>query len=148
MRLFTLAIASIVDVSTGHGLAGSKHFIDPDTGRRRGLEIRPTSVHGVFAAIRSAIAGRIEVYRARVQERRDLRRLMAMNDRLLKDIGITRGDLMAVEMGATSLTELHAERQARRRGDDVGISSTVATTTLALSGTAANEQSYVEKKCA
>ena len=103
MKLFTLAIASIVDVNTGHGLAGSKHFIDPATARRRGLEIRSNSVHGVFAAIKSAIAGRFDDYRARLQERRDLRSLMAMNDRLLKDIGITRGDLMAVAVPASVL---------------------------------------------
>ena len=148
MKLFTLAIASIVDVNTGHGLSGSHRVIDSNSAIDHGLAIRSRSVGGVFSALKSALARRLRGFRARARERRDLRRLMSMNDRLLKDIGITRGDLMAVEMGAASLADLNAERQAAQRSADVGTGPAVATRKLAVTGNAANQQSYVEKKCA
>ena len=148
MRLFTFAISSIVDANTGYGLSGTKKFLEVESAAKPGSAIQSKSAHGLFASIKSLVARGIESYQARAQERRDLAKLLGMNDRLLKDIGLNRGDLIAVELGSISLRELHAERHARHdRGHEIVNTAQLGGTTD-IEHEAANEASYQGQKCA
>ncbi len=145
MKLFTDAIAPIVDANTGYGLPANRNFIDPRAAVRRAHRIRSNSVHGLVASIRAAIGAGIERLRVRTQERRELTQLKAMSDRLLDDIGLTRGDLIAVELGITTLAEIYAARRdARGRQPHTA----AATALLEQSGEAANESHYRAQNCA
>lgn len=149
MRLLTYAIASIVDANTGYGLHGSRHFVDPRAAVQRAHRIRSNSVHALAGSIRAAIGARIEGLRARLQERRDLKQLIAMNDHLLRDIGLSRGDLIAVELGKKTLAEIYAERRAARGIDGTARPATsAATAAFGHTGEAANEEDYQAQKCA
>lgn len=145
MKLFTYAIASIVDANTGHGLPASRSFINPQAAVRRAHLIRSNSVHDLFTAIRAVIGTWIGRLEARAQQRRELKQLKAMSDRLLDDIGLTRGDLIAVELGSTTLAEIYA---ARRQARDPQPDTPAATAVLEQSGEASNQDIYGVKKCA
>ncbi len=148
MRLFTFAISSIVDVNTGHGLAGSKQFLQIDAASGSGRKPRLISAHGLLTALRGAISSWIERYRVRAQERRELAELLGMSDRLLRDIGLSRGDLIAVELGSLSLQQLQSERRGRRDGEHEIVSEVKLGRATEIEHEAANEASYQERKCA
>ena len=57
MKLFEFAIASIVDVNTGHGLVGKNLSVDYASAIHRGREIRVKSVLALFASIVDASTG-------------------------------------------------------------------------------------------
>lgn len=145
MKLFTFAIASIVDANTGYGLPADRNYIETQAAVRRARRIRSNSVHDFIASIRAAIGAGIEHLRARAQERRELNQLEAMSDRLLDDIGLTRGDLVAAELGTTTLAEIHA---ARRASSDLKPETVAATAVLGQSGEAVNQDIYRAKECA
>ena len=147
MNLFTFAISSIVDTNTGY-LSANKQFIDVDKAASHAREIRAESGNGVFTAIRSAIASLLERRRQRVQERRGLNALLRMNDHMLGDIGLTRGDLVAVEMGSITLQDLQAERRPTRQDDIIDLEPAPATAPLEVEDEAANEPAFDDKKIA
>lgn len=82
-----------------------------------GQDVATTSVgasdhdHGLSGALRRFIAKS----RDRAEHRRQVKQLLAMDERQLRDIGLNRGDLIAVEMGQLSLAELNEARQQRRQ---------------------------------
>lgn len=112
MKLMHFAIASLVDAHRTHETNG--HHDTAATaphGRRQaraGNVVR--SVRAVVATVRAAVA--------RVRERRSGRAALAalerLDDRALHDIGLRRGDLDAVRMGATTLAALNDERERAR----------------------------------
>lgn len=139
MKLFAFAIASIVDANTGFGLDHGGGKLDYGAAERHAREIRGKSVIAVIAAIRDGISAAAARVEARAEERREVNRLLALNDHLLRDIGLSREDLLAVRYGATSLTRLDAERGTSRQ--TVKRESPVAVE-------AANQEIYALAKCA
>ena len=148
MKLFQFAVASIVDANTGNGLVHSGGRIDYTAAERHGRAIRAKTVAALFSLINDQIRNAISRYQERALQRRGLSQLSRLDDRLLKDVGLTRGDLMAVKLGHTSLAEL----APLRRADDV-----VETLNLAVPDQkidqehdidAVNEAYYAEQNCA
>lgn len=148
MRLFTFAISSIVDSNTGYGLSGTRRFLEIDAAAQRGRQIRSKSGHGLLAALKGVVSRWIDGYRTRAQERRELAQLLGMNDRLLRDIGLSRGDLIAVQLGTASLRELQDERRGHSDREQDIVSTAELGRAADISREAANEASYRDRKCA
>ena len=147
MKSFTFAIASIVDANTGFGLnhGGSQSYAQAE---RHGRTIRSRAVADLFGRVRTSLSELVEAYRQRVQERRDLQRLLRLNDHMLADIGLSRGDLVAVELGSIRLEELQAQREANRADKLLQLKSDSKLTRLEDATEAANEQDFDNRKCA
>ncbi|MDH3761803.1 MAG: DUF1127 domain-containing protein [Gammaproteobacteria bacterium] len=148
MNMFQFAIASIVDANTGSGLVHIHGSRDYATTERHGRKIRSRSIASLFALIKSRVAAVLDHYRIKAGQRRDLRALMNLNDHLLDDIGLHRGDLYAIRLGATSLEHLNDSRQSAMQGELVnpGYAATSRRTGSNLDAT--NEQFFDQKKCA
>ena len=148
MKLFTFAIASIVDANTGYGLSADHRSNDIGTADKRGSEIRSRSILDLFSAIKTRFEPFLDGYRARARERRDLADLMRLNDRMLRDIGIQRGDLLAVKMGGLSLQELHRRHEAERQARLEAIDDSIQITRVDIREEAANARRFENQKCA
>ena len=114
MKHFLFAIASIVDANTRFGPSHGGGKIDYRAAEQHERAIRAKSIIALFAAIKQRIGVAVEAYRVRVQAPRDLQTLLNLSDRMLKDIGLHRGDLESVQYGAVTLKQLDAERKASR----------------------------------
>ena len=111
MNLIVNAVASIVDAHT--------HYLDaagqPDYRERvrHSRSIRAHSVLASLGALRSWLGNAVDNYRSRAEEKRELNHLLSLNDHLLEDIGLSRGDLLAAKYGAISLAELQDSNRAK-----------------------------------
>ena len=148
MKLLTYAVASIVDANTHYLSAGQR--LDTDFALRHGREIRSRSVVASLKALGRAIRSAVARLRSRHQEKRELAQLLRLNDALLRDIGLTRGDLLAVQYGATTLAALQSRREAASRerigrGNVHRLSTTVRDDVI---DEAASETGYATAKCA
>ncbi len=116
MKLLQLAIAAVVDANTEAGLARNlKRFHDAADAEERARKLRARQSVGTASKLGHWVHARLERYRQQAAYRRELRQLLQLDDRLLKDVGLTRGDLVSVQLGATTLEELNAQRESRRR---------------------------------
>ena len=106
MKLFQFAVASIVDANTGNGLVHTGGRIDYAAAEHRGRTIRANTVTTLISLIKGQISNAIATYKVRALQRRGLTELSHLDDHLLKDIGLTRADLIAVELGHATLAEL------------------------------------------
>ena len=147
MKLFIHAIASIVDANTGHGLNLTRDNRS-ESHESHARIIRARSFGDLFARLGDAVGNLVERYRERAQERRDLAELSRMNDRLLKDIGLTRGDVLAVQMGTTTLDELYAERNARRQPAAAEIKAIDGARAVLPQKKSVNEERFDTRECA
>ncbi|MDH3537127.1 MAG: DUF1127 domain-containing protein, partial [Gammaproteobacteria bacterium] len=112
MKPFTLAIASIVDANTGNGLVHRATESDYRAYEQRVRRIRSKSIIALIGTLRARLAAAVAGYRLRAKQRRDLRNLIRLSDRLLDDIGLSRPDLISVQLGALTLDELDARRRS------------------------------------
>jgi uncharacterized protein YjiS (DUF1127 family) len=64
----------------------------------------------LFGLVKRRLAKAIVSFRERQAEKRSLRLLSGLNDHILDDIGITRGDVIALQMGQIDLHQLEAQR--------------------------------------
>ena len=145
MNLIVNAVASIVDAHT--------HYLDnagqPDYRDRvqHGRSIRARSVLASLSALRNWIGKAVDNHRARAEERREINRLLNLNDHLLEDIGLSREDLLAARYGVVSLTELqesrHRKPQSARNRSTKPLRSRFIT-----SAKAANQSIYGTAECA
>lgn len=147
MKHFQLAIASIVDASTGNGLVHGTH-VDYRGEELRSRALRSKAVHGFFSAIAGTIRDIYENYREKARQRRAVADLMSMNDHFLEDIGLTRGDLAAVTLGQTSLEELNMERRARLAVAPLDAADIREVDSAARDADVVNEDNYARAKCA
>jgi len=147
MKHFQLAIASIVDANTGYGIDRSDRT-DYRQEERHSHVIRSKSVHALLGAIAGMLRNAVANYRERARERRAIADLTAMNEHFLKDIGLTRGDIVAVRLGQTSLEELNADRRARLAVAPLDYVATGEVDTYARRADARNAADYAEVKCA
>jgi len=140
MKLMHLAVASIVDANTGSGFAHSAGRIDYAAAQARGRAIRARSVVALLEGLGEGLHSIFAKLRQRAQKRQELNQLMALNDHLLRDIGISRSDLFAVEAGKAKLNELNASRRKKTAVAEVR--------QLQPKKTAISAVDYVEAKCA
>jgi len=150
MKLFSLAVASIVDANTGNGL--SRDFInqfssDHSAHEQYAHEIRSRSFLDVIAKIKTSVQRYIENSKAEARNRQAIKDLVQMDDRFLKDIGLSRDDLYDIDQGSTSLEALNARRN---RSADTHKPSQVPgkVSTGVRSIESANQAQYETRKCA
>lgn len=147
MKHIQFAIASIVDANTGFGLVPGGDARDTSAHVKRAHEIRGRSVGAVIRALRDSLASLVVAYRERSRQRRALAALSSLSDYYLEDIGLTRGDVTAVELGQVSLQELNDDRRLRlsARPFDFARAERVS---KAQTGDAINQGDYAEARCA
>lgn len=144
MKLIYFAVASIVDANTGYKLTSAGGGIDYAAAEQHGREIRAKTVATLISRIKARLSSAVSTYRARALQRRGLAELSRLDDRLLTDIGFTRGDLLAVQLGHTDFKELAAQRRA----GNVDQALSLAVHEQDLEFEAANEADYGAQKCA
>jgi uncharacterized protein YjiS (DUF1127 family) len=148
MKSLQYAVASIVDANTGHGLAHNGGRIDYAAAAQHGRTIRAKSIIALYRLIKAQLGNAISNYRERAMQRRQLADLAQLDDRLLKDIGLSRGDVIAVELGQVTLQQLDAQRRNDYRNGlpDLTTADRIGEQTLKLD--AVNQAVYAEAKCA
>ena len=148
MKLLQLAVASIVDANTGYGLAHSGGRIDYSAQARNGRSIRGKSIVALYALLKDQLSRAISRYHEQVKQRRQLESLGQLNDHLLRDIGLSRGDLIAAELSQGHLAQLDAQRYNNKQDKlpDSTTAGRVDQQTLQLN--AVNEAIYTGAKCA
>ena len=67
---------------------------------------------------------------------------------MLKDIGLTRGDLASVQYGAVTLKQQDAERKASRQVADQHVTTFTRVEKANQAQEAVNQELYTEAKCA
>ena len=147
MSILQFAVASLVDSNTGNGLVHDDGKIDYAAAAQRGRVIRSRSVISLFAAIKTQAGTLLANYREAARQRRELNALSQLNDHHLRDIGLTRGDLFAVEMGQVTLAELFAHRNSQH-SVETGLANVEQFSLAPEKHSAANEAFYDEAKCA
>jgi len=148
MKLFQLAVASIVDANTGYGLAHSDGRTDYSAQARNGRTIRAKSIVALYGLLKEQLGKAVSSYREHTKHRRQLALLDQLNEHLLRDIGLSRSDLVAAELGQVTLAQLDAQRHNGKQNElaDLPTAGRVDRQTLQLS--AINEAVYAEAKCA
>jgi uncharacterized protein YjiS (DUF1127 family) len=148
MKLLQIAVASIVDANTGYGLAHSGGRIDYSAHARNGRSIRAKSIMALYGLVKEQLSKSISSYQKHAKHRRQLAVLGQLNDHLLSDIGLSRGGLIAAELGQVNLQQLDAQRNNSKQNElsDLTTADRVDPQTLQLN--AVNEAIYTEAKCA
>lgn len=148
MKLLQFAVASVVDANTGYGLAHNSGRIDYTAAVSHGRTIRATSILALYRLIKEKIGNSISSYRAHVNKRNQIATLARLNDHLLQDIGLSREDVLAAQLGQVTLEQLDTGRynQVQRQILDRSSTTQVGQRTLQLD--AVNEAIYGEAKCA
>jgi uncharacterized protein YjiS (DUF1127 family) len=150
MKLFNLAVASIVDANTGNGL--NRQFIDQygsnySTHEKQAHLIRSRSFLGVITNIQNSVRKYIEDSKTKARRHQATKDLLQLNSRLLKDIGLTRDDLHELNLGLTSLETLNARRNFSTDKAKLGQASGRVSSNIRSIGSA-NQAQYETKKCA
>jgi uncharacterized protein YjiS (DUF1127 family) len=148
MKSLQFAVASIVDANTGQGLAHNGGRIDYAAAAQHGRTIRAKSIIALYRLIKAQLGKAFSNYQERAAQRRQLADLAQLDDRLLKDIGLSRGDMIAVELGQVTLQQLDAQHRNDYRNElpDLTTASQIGEQTLKLD--AVNQAVYAEAKCA
>jgi uncharacterized protein YjiS (DUF1127 family) len=148
MNQFHFAIASIVDANTGHGLVRNTDKIDYAAAANHGREIRAKSIAVLLGQVKRRLSKAIAAIRERHTQKRNLRQLAGLNDHILEDIGISRGDVIALQMGLLDLRQFEARRVKNRSATKrlpAAITRSVGNT---IRRNAFNEAVFARAKCA
>ena len=147
MKPFTFAIASIIDSHTGFGLPHETRIdyerIDRDTRRHRASRF----INGLIQ-VRSFFNLLSYHLRKRRELNRSLRELGALNERMLDDIGFTRGDILAAQSGRLDRQELEQRRVENRGTKRIQFRETVTTGKNTSPREAFNDAVFARAKCA
>jgi uncharacterized protein YjiS (DUF1127 family) len=148
MKSLQYAVASIVDANTGHGLTHNGGRIDYAAATQHGRTIRAKSIIALYRLIKAQLGKVISNYRERAAQRRQLVTLAQLDDRILKDIGLSRGDVIAVELGQLTLQQLDAKRRNDYRNESLDLTTVDRIGEQTLKLDAVNQAVYAEAKCA
>jgi uncharacterized protein YjiS (DUF1127 family) len=148
MKSLQYAVASIVDANTGHGLTHNGGRIDYAAATQHGRTIRAKSIIALYRLIKAQLGKVISNYRERAAQRRQLVTLAQLDDRILKDIGLSRGDVIAVELGQLTLQQLDAQRRNDYRNESLDLITVDRIGEQTLKLDAVNQAVYAEAKCA
>ena len=146
MKLLNFAIASIVDSNTHYLNRGGS--LDYNTAVRHGREIRGKSVVSSLKALTQTLRRAYLRYRSRMIEKQEVNRLLHLNDSLLRDIGISREELLSVHFGMKSLAELQAQRTASADTFKPARAQHAQSARVDHTAKAANEVRFTTSKCA
>jgi uncharacterized protein YjiS (DUF1127 family) len=114
MNTFQFAIASIVDANTGNGLVHNGGKIDYAAAASRGNRIRAKTIITLFGLASRRLSKAIASIRERRAEKRRISQLARLNDHILEDIGISRGDVVALRLGQIDFEQLETRRDQNR----------------------------------
>jgi len=148
MNYFQFAIASIVDANTGNGLVHSGNRIDYAATASHGREIRAKSIVALLGLVKRRLSKAVVSFRNRQAQKRNLRRLAGLNDYILEDIGLSRGDVIAAQMGQIDLQQLEAQRGKKRTATRLRPAATSRSVGNTIRRNALNEAAFVGAKCA
>jgi len=148
MKLLQFGVASIVDANTGNGLVHNEGRIDYAAAAQHGRTIRAKSIIALYNEIKEKLGNTISNYQARASKRHQLAALAQLDDHLLKDIGLSRGDVIAVELGQMTLEQLDAQRRSDYQGESPNLNVIDQIGQQSLQLDAVNEAVYSEAKCA
>ena len=147
MKSIHYAIASIVDANTGFDLhrdAGDGSYAAAE---RNARQIRAKTVVDILGFVRRKFGSAIYTLRNRVEQRRRIREIIALSDRQLDDIGLNRGDVLAVQQGIIDLAQLE-DRRLENLGDKRIRLYRDARQHRDVSRHAVNEAIFARAKCA
>jgi uncharacterized protein YjiS (DUF1127 family) len=148
MKLLQLAVASIVDANTGYGLSHNGSRIDYPAQMKHGRSIRARSIVALYGRLKEQLSKAISRYRAHVKQRRQLALLGQLNDHQLRDIGFSREDLLAAELGQVTLQQLDAKRTSGKRHNLTSLMTADRVDRHTLQLSAINEADYAKARCA
>ena len=148
MNNIQFAIASIVDANTGNGLVHDSHRIDYGAAASHGREIRSKSVLALLQRVAAGFYALLKPIREHLAARRNLRKIAALNDHLLEDIGLSRGDVIALQLGQVDVSQLEAKRFARHTARNARRSAVVSKIGNGVERNAFNEAVFARAKCA
>ena len=148
MKLIQLGIASIVDTNTGNGFPHSAGGIDYAAAENHAHRIRSRSVITLLQRIGEKINSTLQALYQRREHRRGIQRLTRLNDRMLEDIGFTRGDVIAAQQGQIDLPQLEARRNEGTSSPVVPLRNVAGIHSKADNRSAINEATYARAKCA
>ena len=148
MSYFQFAIASIVDANTGHGLVHNSGKIDYAAAASHGSSIRSKSIVALFRKIRDQLSKAIATIRDRQAQKFKIRHLAGLNDHILEDIGITRGDVIALQLGQIDLQQLEVQRGKRRSTTHLHQATVTRNIGNKVRRNALNEAVFARAKCA
>ena len=148
MKLIQLGIASIVDTNTGNGFPHYAGGIDYAAAENHAHRIRSRSVITLLQRIGEKISSTLQALQQRHEQRRGIEQLTRLNDRTLEDIGLTRGDVSAVQLGQIDLSQLEARRNEGTSSAVVPLRNVAGIHGKADNRSAINEATYASAKCA
>jgi uncharacterized protein YjiS (DUF1127 family) len=151
MNLLNLTIASVVDGATGSHLtqtAYNPHQTDNSNtavAQRQGSRIRflPHS----FATVSRLTKEMIGAYKERAKGQKDMAHLFQLSAHILKDIGLTRDDVVDLKSGLISLGALSTRRREYQGQLDQPFKNPVISKVEAPCLAAANQDSYEQSSC-
>jgi uncharacterized protein YjiS (DUF1127 family) len=148
MKLLQFAVASVVDANTGYGLTHNGGSIGYATAAQHGHTIRAKSIVAVYRLIKDQVGHAISSYRASVRKQRQIAALAQLDDRLLRDIGLSREDVFALQAGQATLEQLDAERRPEHLKELPFPSTTARIGQHSQQLDAVNAAVFAGKKCA
>ncbi len=149
MRSLQFAIASIVDANTSNRPAtgsSSDQIRHYQANMLEARKIRAKTLIAIFDSLRQRLAAAVARYRQRAQNRQQVNQLLNLSDRILSDIGLQRGDLVALQAGLITLEQLGRNRSTGHRPASRHIQSTVDKDTQARQ--ASNQDCLAQVNCA
>jgi uncharacterized protein YjiS (DUF1127 family) len=148
MNYFHFAIASLVDANTGHGLVHNTDKIDYAAAASHGRQIRAKSMVALLGQVKRRLSEAVVSIRERQAQKRNLHHLARLNDHLLEDIGMSRGDVIALQMGQIDLRQLEARREKNRSATRLLPAAITRSVGNTIRHNAFNEAVFARAKCA
>ena len=148
MNIIQFAVASIVDANTGHGLVHDAERSDSTPLANRGRLAGSGSAAALLRRVGAGLSALIASLRERRAQKQNLRRLAQLNDHLLEDIGLSRGDVIALQLGQVDVKQLEAKRYAKRTLNRVRGSGATSNVGKGIARNAFNEAVFARAKCA
>jgi len=148
MKTLQFGIASIVDSNTGNGLPHSGGHIDYAVAEQYAQHIRSKTVTTLAQRIGAKITTAIRILRELREHKRNIQQLVGLNDRMLEDIGLKRGDVNAAQLGQIDLQQLMARQHEPNHGKRLQLRSIKTSNHNPVIDNASNEALYTGAKCA
>jgi uncharacterized protein YjiS (DUF1127 family) len=148
MNAFHFGIASIIDSNTGSGLPRAPSATGIGIARRKPARSRVKVFIDYLQRVRDGIGVARTVLRKRRELNKSLRQLNRLDDRMLDDIGLTRGDLIAAGNGQMDLEQLEHKRILNRGSSRVVLRNIPSEGRLPANAGALNEAVFARAKCA
>ena len=151
MSVLQFAIASIVDANTNYlNGSGSSHdqIRNYQATMLEGRKIRAKSLIAIVDAARRRLAAAVASYRIRAKRGEEVNQLLSLSDRMLRDIGLERGDIVALQADLITFEQLGSKRSASNSATARNIQPTVPVDKDIQKQTAANQDCFAQVNCA